>query len=109
WDSYGGKAIDPGCAWDAYRLLATLLSDESPAPALVPTKKGGVQVEWHAQGVDLEIEIVSPGRYRISAEDSRTGETWEEETAGPPAKLRDWLARISPHAPEQTSNGGDRR
>ena len=46
--------------WDAVlRLLSVLgkvLDCSCPAPALVPTESGGVQAEWHRNGVYLEIE-----------------------------------------------------
>src|SRR5579864_1910144 len=46
WDSYGGRPVDPGCAWAAWRLLLALMREDSPVPSLVPTSRGGVQIEW---------------------------------------------------------------
>ncbi len=97
WDSYGAKPVDPSCVWDAFRLLRGVLQDDSPAPAIVPTKRGGIQAEWHLRGVDLEIEVLSPGKYRISAEDSTTGDTWDEEVTERPDQLADWVSRLSSH------------
>ena len=41
----------------------------TPQPAVVPTVKGGVQLEWHACGIDLEIEIGQPGRFHVTYEE----------------------------------------
>src|SRR5262249_9754403 len=46
WDSYGGRPIELPLVWAAWHLLTVVLRDESPAPAVVPTNRGGVQLEW---------------------------------------------------------------
>ena len=53
WDSYGAKEITP-LAIDGCRAFANSMS-------IVPTSEGGIQLEWHALGVDLEIEIAPDG------------------------------------------------
>ena len=53
--------------WDSYD--ATVIGDQAllgcrafmESVSLVPTSKGGVQMEWHALGLDLEIEIAPDG------------------------------------------------
>src|SRR5713101_4961012 len=57
WDSYGGRPVDPACVWATWHLLLAVMRDDSPLPTLVPTSRGGVQIEWHARGIDLEIEV----------------------------------------------------
>ena len=42
-------------------ILAKILDSRTPPPSVVPTWDGGVQVEWHRNGVDLEIEISPDG------------------------------------------------
>lgn len=49
WDSYGACAIAP----DAIRAARVMLS----APSVVPCSDGGVQLEWHRDGFDIEIRI----------------------------------------------------
>lgn len=57
WDSYGSRA--PTKKEIAYaKALLTLLPDA--AWQLVPVSGGGVQMEMHADGMDVEILIVQP-------------------------------------------------
>jgi hypothetical protein len=97
WDSYGAKAVDPVCAWAAWHLLTAVLREDSPAPAMVPTVRGGVQLEWHVNGVDLEIEVGASRRYHVSFEDNTTGKAWEKELTGSEVgELAPLVGRLSP-------------
>lgn len=98
WDSYGSRAINPACAWAAWQLLSAVLHDDSPAPTVVPTARGGVQIEWHIHGIDLEIEAIAPNHYSVSFEDARTGETWDKEIVGDGRELTTWIAHLGPGA-----------
>ena len=55
WDSYSADAIDPKLVHDAMNLINGLLAPTSPAPRVVPLSSGGLQLEWHRNGVDLEV------------------------------------------------------
>lgn len=107
WDSYGARAVDAGCVWDALQLLTRALSDASPTPAVVPTNKGWVQLEWHTGGIDLEIEVLAPGRYSVFAEDAATGETWEGNTDDV-GQLKRWIGRLAPHRGNGAPSAEDR-
>lgn len=50
WDSYGAGPIDRSALRTADALT------------FVPTPHGGIQIELHAGGIDLEIEITSTGK-----------------------------------------------
>lgn len=50
WDSYEAKSISPQAIRTAESLEA------------VPISNGGIQIEMHAGGVDLEIEVTPTGR-----------------------------------------------
>lgn len=65
WDSYNARPIDPMLVEDGLRIAALALAAGRLLPIVVPTVAGGVQLEWHAVDEDLEIEVVSPGRYRV--------------------------------------------
>lgn len=54
WDSYGAKEIDVDCIHKALELYERL----PPGPWIpVPCSDGGVQIEQHADGFDIEIMI----------------------------------------------------
>jgi hypothetical protein len=59
----------------ATELLATAMLPSGPAPQIVPTPKGGLQLEWHEPAADLEVEIDPNGQYSLSFEkEGRTEE-----------------------------------
>ena len=52
----------PEAAAALLRLLRNALEDNTIDPtAIIPTSKGGVAAEWHAGGIDLEIECDPDG------------------------------------------------
>lgn len=53
WDSYNAKPIDPRCIEKAFQLWR-----EASGPwIVVPCTNGGVQLEQHRDGLDIEINI----------------------------------------------------
>ena len=42
-------------------ILSEILNEHTPPPSIVPTWCGGIQAEWHRNGVDLEIEVFPSG------------------------------------------------
>jgi len=95
WDSYGARPIDPKIAIFSLQLLAEMMSPTIPAPLVIPTNRGGVQLEWHTRGIDLEIEIQQPGRISACYEDHRSGDEWEEELTSDLTRLSDTLLELS--------------
>lgn len=81
WDSYGAPAIQAQSVIASIDLLRVIMRDDSPGPAVIPTSEGFVQLEWHRDGIDFEIEVRSLGRYLAAFENSETGENWEREIA----------------------------
>lgn len=86
WDSYSARPIDPQSAKAAIYVLADLLAERIQPPQVVPTVAGGIQLEWHQNGVDLEIEISASGAELVYFEDHKAQTSWEEE--GPVALAR---------------------
>lgn len=62
WSSHGSRPIDKLSIWNALQLLGSIMDPRTVPPSVVPTSQGGVQLEWHIGGIDLEIEIESSGR-----------------------------------------------
>ena len=57
WDSYGALAPTQLAINSAHRLLGATMHE----PAVVPTSEGGVQVEWHCNGTEIELRIRPDG------------------------------------------------
>lgn len=79
WDSYGGRPVHESVAQATSDLLLKLARASSPAPTVVPTARGGIQLEWHTPSIDLEIAVASASRLSAAFENKTTGEEWERD------------------------------
>jgi len=95
WNSYQAQPVAAEAAVAALELLRDTMPDALPGPAIVPTARGGVQLEWHTRGIDLEIEALPTGRYVLSFEHERTGESWERDLGSETAPVRAALAELA--------------
>lgn len=98
WDSYGAHPINPMAAAFALQLLSETMRADTPVPVVVPTSSGGVQLEWHTRGIDLEVEIRSSSRLYVSYEDHRHGVEWEGELTSDLTRLGDFLSEFAQHS-----------
>ena len=57
WDGYGAIQIQEQLAQKALMVLVEVMENDAPAPSVVPLSDGGIQVEWHRLGRNLEIEF----------------------------------------------------
>jgi hypothetical protein len=57
WDGYGANEVQEHIAQKAFWLLVEVMENDSPAPGVVPLSDGGIQLEWHRHGQNLEIEF----------------------------------------------------
>lgn len=77
WNSYDAEPVSDAAFEQATEFLTMYLVEGVAYPVLVPTVRGGVQLEWHRQGVDVEVEISPDGSVSWCADDRRTGEEFE--------------------------------
>ena len=78
WDACGARRIEPATVDASMMLLTRVMGDSTPTPSVVPTR-GGIQLEWHTRGIDLEVEFLSPERVLGIFEDLRNRTSWEED------------------------------
>jgi hypothetical protein len=95
WDTYGGSPIDPMCVVAALKLALEVLPDDMPVPSVVPTSRGGLQLEWHTRGVDLEVEFLSATRVCGLFEDADSGTWWEEDLSSDLRPLAEAISKLS--------------
>ncbi len=90
--SDGAKKTDRKAVDHLFEVLAQILPDNAPAPAIVPTWLGGAQAEWHRNGVNLEISVNpdKPVEYYFS---NGAGE-WEGYACDALAKLKEYARSI---------------
>lgn len=77
WDSYGAHSVELEIVFRAFEVLCSVMSDIVPMPSIVPTSSGGIQLEWHESGTDLEVEITPSGELLILSQND--DETLEHE------------------------------
>ena len=94
WDSYGARPVDPQCAIATVTLLLSVFDSSTPKPSIVPTSRGGIQLEWHRAGANLEIEIESPSRFHVFFEDEQAGKESEVTLTGNLQPLVPLLERL---------------
>ena len=93
WNSYNAKPIRKENVTFAVSLLGRVMYENTPAPHVIPKVRGGVQIEWHTRGIDIEIDIDSPANARLSAEDIRFKDSVDEQLDE--AVLAEWIDRLS--------------
>lgn len=78
WNSHGAREIQPGAVYLLARVLVAIMGAEPrrPLPNIVPTFRGGLQLEWHTGDADLEIDIDPRGIIEVSFEDWREQTEW---------------------------------
>jgi hypothetical protein len=61
WDSYKGKPITEA----AITAVENALKCFQEMPHIVPCGDGGIQIEWHNHGVDIEIQFSPNGEQKL--------------------------------------------
>ena len=57
WDGYGANEVQESAVNGSWNLLVEIMNDDTLAPSIVPLSDGGIQIEWHRHGRNLEIEF----------------------------------------------------
>lgn len=92
WNSDNPEQINPRAIEKILALLLAILEANSPPPVVVPTTRGGIQVEWHQNGIDLEIEAFNSNKvgYYFSDPGGEQEGTIEDD----PAILKQFTSRL---------------
>ena len=94
WNSYNARPIRKENVTFALDVLAHTMRADTPVPNVIPMVRGGVQLEWHTAGINLEVSIYSPTELRFIAEDVRSSAD-PVEGEFDLASLRRWIGRLS--------------
>jgi hypothetical protein len=79
WDGYGGVAVRFDNACFAIEVLKVVCSLSVPSPQIVPGAAGDLQIEWHTDGADIELHVISPYNVHAWRATGATGSDGEEE------------------------------
>jgi hypothetical protein len=77
WDGHRGRPLAKLTAEFTCSLLARIMGPGVPLPAMMPASYGGLQLEWHRKGWDVEIEVMGPNHVQAYARDIHTGDERE--------------------------------
>jgi hypothetical protein len=94
WNSYRAKKIDKANIAAALLFLLNHLTPESSLPHVVPTVRGGVQLEWHTLNGDIEVYISGSTDISFFADTLCSDGEFEGIIPQDESKLRHFLANI---------------
>ncbi|MFN0171444.1 MAG: hypothetical protein ACKV22_33935 [Bryobacteraceae bacterium] len=94
WDGEGASRIDRTTINRALAAIERLLASDGPAPSIVPLSDSGLQIEWHRNRRDLEIEFTPNGRVEFYYFDEETGEEHEGPVGPNFVNVEGYLERI---------------
>lgn len=95
WDSRNASPVSDTALRRTIEFLLEHVADGIDCPVVVPTVHGGLQLEWHNNGVDVEVEVAPDGHVSCLAEDGSSEEPVELGLAGNEEWIRRWLKRAS--------------
>lgn len=95
WDGYHSGAAEVNHALAALNYLRRVMWPGTLAPAIVPLSGGGIQLEWHSGGLDLEITFSSDADSGVYWEDLNSGLDFEGPLEENVREVRSLLARLS--------------
>lgn len=94
WDGHSGRPVKRDIAEFAASVLASLMLPRIPMPAIMPLSYGGVQIEWHRKGWDIEIEISAPNQMHIYQYELQSGDEREFDIGADLSGLADVIESI---------------
>ncbi len=95
WDGYQGVPVSFANASFAANLLEALFNNELPPPSLVPGSDGTLQLEWHINGYDLEIDILGTSNVAVSRYSYATDTVEEIDLQDDFSVLEDWIDELA--------------
>lgn len=95
WDGYDGRPVTFTTAQFAASLIERLSVDGVPSPSLVPGSDGTVQIEWHRNHYDIEIDVLGPYEVVAFRRDQRTGNEEELDLQMDFTALAGWIEGLS--------------
>ena len=91
WDSYHGQPVSFECANFAAALLDRIYVKDVSVPALVPGSDGTLQIEWHKNNYDIEIDVIGANNVIASRYDHVSGAETVSELDNEFSELVTWI------------------
>lgn len=98
WDTYGSKPVDPDALRESQAFVERLLQQPIPVPSILPVPDGGVQLEWSAGAVELELEFEPGASVAVFVcDDHEAGQQIDGELPRDGGLFRIALERLAAH------------
>lgn len=94
WDGYAGCPVSFSSAIFAASLLERLYLEGVPAPAIVPGSDGSLQMEWHRNHFDVEIDVLAPYEVLATRTDHANNTEQEVELDRDFSILTSWISDL---------------
>ena len=94
WDSYGGRPLRHDTGMFALQLINGVMGPAIPSPHFIPVADGGVQIEWHMNGLDIELYISAPYESELVVVDHISGERKTFSLKSDYTALKDALKKL---------------
>lgn len=91
WNGYRSVPVSFTCAAFAALLIERLYDASIPPPALVPGADGTLQIEWHRNQYDIEVDILEPYKVFAARYDCLSGDFTEIALSDDFTVLANWL------------------
>lgn len=95
WDGSDSLAVRPEIATFAWCALESVMTPSAPVPFIAPVSGGGLQIEWHTGGLDIELYISQPSRAELFIEYADGRERVENDLSSDFGPLSSAIAEIS--------------
>jgi hypothetical protein len=101
WDGERASPLTWPSALDAMSFLRRVMKPGVSLPSFVPLPSGGIQLEWHEGGLDIEARF-SSSEYWVYIADLRRDTEWEGSQSEGIARLLSIARRLGGAAHDQT-------
>lgn len=95
WDGSDSPAVRSEIATFAWSALSSIMTSKTPIPFIAPVSGGGVQLEWHTDGLDIELYIPQPSKAELYIEYQDGREPVEEDITSDFESLSSAIREIS--------------
>ncbi len=95
WNSYGAQEINPAVIDYVRSFLEEYGRGATHGPQIVPTNRGGIQIEWHRVDGDLDVQFDSPEHGYFFYQDREHGTEIEGELPADLPKLKGILRAMT--------------
>ncbi len=95
WDGYNGQPVTFQCANFVANMLERLCQDGVPAPYLVPGSDGSLQVEWHRNMLDVELDVLDVQNVVATRINRQTGEENVIQVQNDFSEITDWISALA--------------